>query len=139
MYEAYFTKRLLEALMLAEEAPSAEERSIHLRASRHYRELLDSSDSRQSLRHAARIKALLHHASAEPRSVIVTDLSTRGFRVELPQRVRPGTVIALQIDGLAPQDAYVIWQRDEQVGCKLLNELHPALLDAALAVSDRVE
>ena len=139
MYEAYFTKRLLEALMLAEKAPSAEERSIHLRASRHYREILESSDSRQSVRHPARIKAQFRHASPEPSPVVVTDLSTRGFRVELPQRVKPGTVISLQIDGLAPQDAYVVWQRDEQVGCKFLHELHPALLDAALAVSDRVQ
>jgi hypothetical protein len=40
MYKAYFTRRLLEALSLADEATNAEERSIHLRASRYYCALL---------------------------------------------------------------------------------------------------
>ena len=42
MYEAYFTRRLIEALTLADEATSAEERSAYLRASRYYRDLLAS-------------------------------------------------------------------------------------------------
>ena len=40
MYKAYFTRRLLEALRLAKEASTPEERGIHLRASHYYRELL---------------------------------------------------------------------------------------------------
>jgi hypothetical protein len=40
MYKAYFTRRLLQALSLAKDAASAEERKIHLRASLHYRALL---------------------------------------------------------------------------------------------------
>jgi hypothetical protein len=139
MYEAYFTKRLLETLKLAEEAPSAEQRSIHLRASRYYRELLESSDSRQTVRHPVRVSALLHYVGPSPRPVIVSDISTAGFRIQFDQQVRPGRLIALQMDGLAPLDAYVIWQREDQVGCKFLSELHPALLEAALAVSPRVD
>jgi hypothetical protein len=42
MYKAYFTRRLLEALSLAEQAPTEQERSIHLRASRYYRDLIES-------------------------------------------------------------------------------------------------
>ena len=139
MYEAYFTRRLLEALTLAEEAANARERSIHLRASRYYRELLESSDSRQAPRHSVSICAMLHHVGPAPRPVTVSDLSSCGFRFELDRRVRPGTVVALQMEGLAPLDAYVIWQRGDQVGCKFLTELHPALLDAALAISPHVE
>jgi hypothetical protein len=40
MYKAYFSRRLLEALILAEQATSAKERSAHLRASDYYRALL---------------------------------------------------------------------------------------------------
>jgi hypothetical protein len=138
MYEAYFTRRLLQALTLAEEAPSAEERAIHLRASRYYRELLDLPESRRSVRHPVRIAAVLHRAAPEPRAVIVSDLSTSGFRVELDQPVSPGTLVALQIDGLAPIDARVVWQEDDQVGFKFVKPLNPVLLDAALAVSPRV-
>ena len=47
MYKAYFTRRLLEALSLAEQAESEQERAIHLRASRYYRDLIES-DRRRS-------------------------------------------------------------------------------------------
>ena len=40
MYKAYFTRRLIEALSLAEQATRPEERAIHLRASSYYRDLL---------------------------------------------------------------------------------------------------
>jgi hypothetical protein len=43
MYKAYFIRRLLEALSLAEQAESNEERSIHLRTSRHYRDLIEAT------------------------------------------------------------------------------------------------
>ncbi len=52
MYKAYFTRRLLEALCLADEATNAHERSIHLRTSRYYCALLglDSLPPRTSNR-----------------------------------------------------------------------------------------
>jgi hypothetical protein len=40
MYKAYFVRRLLEALSSADEAESEEERSIYLRTSRYYRDLI---------------------------------------------------------------------------------------------------
>ena len=46
MYKAYFVRRLLEALSLADHASSDDERSVHLRASRYYRDLIDSLNKR---------------------------------------------------------------------------------------------
>lgn len=40
MYKAYFTRRLLEALSLADQATDVQERDTHLRASRYYCALL---------------------------------------------------------------------------------------------------
>jgi hypothetical protein len=40
MYKAYFTRRLLEALSLADQATDVQERATHLRASRYYCALL---------------------------------------------------------------------------------------------------
>jgi hypothetical protein len=40
MYKAYFTRRLLEALSLADQATDIQERATHLRASRYYCALL---------------------------------------------------------------------------------------------------
>jgi hypothetical protein len=139
VYEAYFTRRLLEALTQAEQATNAEERSTHIRASRYYRDLLQWPEQRCSVRHSVRIGAVLHHIAASPKPVIVSDLSSHGFRVELDEKAKPGTIIALQMDGLTPIEAYVVWQQDIQVGCRFLAELHPALLEAAIAVSPRVQ
>jgi hypothetical protein len=138
MYEAYFTRRLLKALSLAEEATDADERSLHLRASRYYRDLLEHPEKRSAFRHSTRIRATLHHLGTHPRRVVVSDLSTCGFRIQFEERVKPGTVVMLEIGGLSPLDAYVIWQEGDQVGCKFLNELHPALVEAALTVSSRI-
>ena len=124
MYEAYFTKRLLEALTLADRAEDAGERSLHLQTSRYYRDLLSKSERRRWTRHASQIGAMT-----------VSDLSTNGFRMILDTPVKPGHVVVLEMDGLSPLDAYVVWQKGDQVGCKFLTELHPALVDAALSVT----
>jgi hypothetical protein len=42
MYKAYFIRRLLEALSHADQAHSDEERSVYLRTSRYYRDLIES-------------------------------------------------------------------------------------------------
>ena len=139
MYEAYFTRRLLEALNLAEQASNAGERITHLRASRYYRDLLQWPEERRSVRHKVRIGGLLYHLAASPTPVIVSDLSIDGFRIELEQSVKPGTIIGLQMDGLAPIEAYAVGQRGVEVGCRFLAELHPALLEAAIAVSPKVQ
>jgi hypothetical protein len=139
MYEAYFTKRLFEALTLAEEAQSAEERSIHLRASRYYCDLLNHPEKRSAVRHKVRIDATLERSGEEPLPIVVTELSTRGARIEVGQELQTGSVVAIEIHGLAPLDACVIWQRYEQVGCRFLSELHPALLEAALEINTPAE
>jgi hypothetical protein len=138
MYQAYFTRRLLEALDLAEQAGDTEERSLHLRTSRYYRDLLDHGEKRHSFRHPSRIGAALHHVGSRPWRVIVSDLSTSGFRMTLEERVKPGRIVSLEMDGFASLDAFVVWQKADQVGCKFLSELHPALVDAALAISSPV-
>jgi hypothetical protein len=139
MYEAYFTRRLLEALNLAEQATDADERSTHIRASRYYRDLLQWPEQRRAVRHSVRIGAILHHVAASPRPVVVSDLSSHGFRIEIDENARPGTIVALQMDGLVPLEAYVVWQEGIEVGCRFLAELHPALLEAAIAVSPSVQ
>jgi hypothetical protein len=137
MYEAYFTKRLLEALSLAERAEDAEERSIHLRTSRYYRELLEFPEKRRAFRYPARIGAMLYGLGVRPHRVAVTDLSSRGFRMRLGEQVKPGHLVTLEMDGLSPINAFTVWQEGDQVGCKFLSELHPALIEAALAVGSR--
>lgn len=133
MYEAYFTKRLLEALTRADEAADAGERSVHLQASRYYRDLLEFQEKRLFTRHPTNIGATIRYASRMTR-VTVSDLSIGGFRMTLDDTVEPGEPVALHMDGLAPFDAFVVWQDGDQVGCRFSSEIHPALVDAAMAL-----
>jgi hypothetical protein len=133
MYEAYFTKRLLEALNRAEQAADCDERSVHLQISRHYRDLLEAPDKRDSLRHTTRIAATLRYGTSL-RRVTVSDLSTGGFRITLDDPLEPETPVALQLDGFAPTDGLVVWRAGDQLGCKFVRPLHPALVDAAIAL-----
>jgi hypothetical protein len=139
MYEAYFTRRLLEALNLADDAGAAGERSLHLRASGYYRDLLKLPEKRRAVRHSSQIGAMLHHVGTRRWRVTVSDLSTDGFRIALDWPVKPGHVVVLEMDGLSPLDAYVVWQKGDQIGAKFLTPLHPALVEAALSASTSTE
>jgi hypothetical protein len=134
MYEAYFTKRLLRALTLADEARDAEERSVYLQASRYYRDLLEFPEKRDAIRHLVAIPATLWLSDEEASRVMVTDLSTGGFRTSLENRVRPGAPLALEMDGFKPIDAFAVWQDADQLGCRFVTPIHPAVIDAAIAL-----
>jgi len=43
VYDLYFLRRFIEEIVLAETAPSPDERSVHLEASRHLQEILQMS------------------------------------------------------------------------------------------------
>jgi hypothetical protein len=47
-HRVYFVIRLFEALCKAEQAECAEERAVHLRASRYYHELIELSSMRRT-------------------------------------------------------------------------------------------
>ena len=136
MYEAYFTKRLLEALTQADEAGDAAERSVHLQASRYYRDLLNCPEQRLSTRHPVHVRATLRYGTRLA-PVTVSDLSTGGFRTSLDERLLPGMPVVLQMDALAPINGFVVWQDGDQVGCRFAAEIHPALVDAAIALEDQ--
>jgi hypothetical protein len=48
MTKTYFVRRLFEALNQAEQADTEEERTIHLRMSRYYRDLIEAAHKRNS-------------------------------------------------------------------------------------------
>lgn len=133
MYEAYFTKRLLEALTRADEAADAGERSVHLQTSRYYRDLLEFTEKRGAVRHPIHLCATVRYGSQWKRA-IVTDLSTGGFRIVLGDQVCAAAPLELQMDGFAPLDGFVVWQDGDQVGCRFKRRIHPALVDAGIAL-----
>ena len=80
---------------------------------------------------------MLYGLGTQPHRIVVTDLSSRGFRMELDRKVKPGHLITVEMEGLSPVNAFIVWQEGEQIGCRFMTELHPALIEAALAVGSR--
>lgn len=133
--ESYFTRRLLETLSLADEAADGEERTVHLRACRYYRDILQVPNTRRAERLKVHLPTVLHkkdHPSAE---TVVADISTYGFRVRACSWLEQDAHFTVQFDGLAELPAKVVWRIDDWAGCAFMNPLHPALLEAAIALS----
>ena len=61
--------------------------------------------------------------------VEITDLSIEGLRVASPVPVLPGTHIWLKMPLLACREAVVIWCDGEEMGCELVEPLHPMMFD----------
>jgi hypothetical protein len=139
MYEAYFTRRLLEELTLAERAGTLEERSVHLRACHYYRDMLLSPDQRKAVRHPVKLNATLLNVALVPVPAVMSDLSTSGFHLELPEPLEPGMEIEIALSGLETLTAEVVWCKDGQAGCRFLTPLHHALLEAAIALNAQSE
>jgi len=139
MYEAYFTRRLLEELTLAERAGTLEERSVHLRACHYYRDMLLTPDQRKAVRHPVKLEATVLNIALVPIPAIMSDLSTSGFHPALPEPLEPGAQIEIALSGLETLTAEVVWCENGEAGCRFLKPLHHALLEAAVALNVQSE
>jgi hypothetical protein len=61
--------------------------------------------------------------------VEITDLSLEGLRIASPVPVLPGTHIWLKMPLLACREAVVVWCDGEEMGCELIEPLHPMMFD----------
>ena len=61
--------------------------------------------------------------------VEITDLSMEGLRIVTPVPVLPGTHIWLKMPLLACREAVVIWSNGTEMGCALVEPLHPMMFD----------
>lgn len=133
--DPYFTRRLLDTLALADCAGEDQERAVHLRASRYYREMLCVPNTRKAERLKIDLPVVLakdHQPSAES---IIADLSTYGFKVRACSWLTPNARFTVHFEGLAGICATVVWLVDDWAGCSFVEPVHPALLEAAIALS----
>ena len=83
---------------------------------------------RRSERRRPRAMATFGH-NLERILVEITDLSMEGLRVSSPVSVLPGTHIWLKMPLLASREAVVVWCDGPQMGCQLVEPLHPMMFD----------
>ena len=93
---------------------------------------LAAQEDRCAPRIALDIRATLRRAGTHGFNVIVKDLSVAGFCVDAVTSMRAGTICWLTLPGLSGQQAEVMWNNGQQVGCAFASLLHPSVLDRLL-------
>ena len=68
--------------------------------------------------------------------VEVTDLSLEGLRLTSPVPVLPGTHIWLKLPLLACREAVVRWCEGAEIGCELVEPLHPMMFETLTRARD---
>ena len=72
--------------------------------------------------------ARLHPNAWSSLEVRLIDCSAEGFRAECEARVRPGSLVTLEVPGIGPTEARVTWCRDRELGAQFMR---PIELDRA--------
>ena len=83
------------------------------------------------------IPATLRLSTAKAIQIALSDLSITGYRAVWANQVAKGDVLWLRLPDLAPLEARVIWSDHKSLGCAFVNPLHPAVLSAIVAKSQR--
>ena len=86
-----------------------------------------ASQQRQAARAPLNVAGGLRKTASNAIGVTILDLSTHGFRADVPAPLLEGSVVWLKLPGLAAQQARVAWCEGLVVGCALTAPLHPAV------------
>ena len=84
---------------------------------------------RRAERVPVRMQASLREQSYSKFDVLVSDLSTDGFRCETHYRVSPNALVWITLPGLSPLESRVVWAKGKSYGCIFARPLHIAVLE----------
>ncbi|MGH6780791.1 MAG: PilZ domain-containing protein [Sphingomonadaceae bacterium] len=92
-----------------------------------------AQEDRCAPRLLVRIPATLRPSGQSGFAVVVTDLSLAGFACQAVTSMHPGTLCWLTLPGLSGQQAEIVWNNGQLVGCAFANLLNQAVLNSILA------
>lgn len=69
----------------------------------------------------------------------ITDMSLGGFRLLSFVKLREGMEIWVMFPGFEGRKAFVVWTASHEAGCAFENDLHPAIFDHIVRMSDHEE
>ena len=84
-------------------------------------------------RRVVNLAADLREEGSQVADVEVADLSTDGFMMHCALDLPPGTLVWLQLSGVPPMKAELIWAQDGKAGCRFSTPLYPAILEQIIA------
>jgi hypothetical protein len=91
-----------------------------------------AQEDRCAPRYPLAIAATLRPSGATGFQTVVTDLSLGGFAVRAITKMHSGTLCWLTLPGLGSQQAEVIWNDGNSIGCAFATLLNPAVLKSII-------
>jgi len=94
---------------------------------------------RQHERTTLQRRTTLRDEEGWARDVILEDLSLSGFKMESDERLIPGQLILIGLEGVGARSAKVMWSRDDQAGCRFTRPITQSEMDTTLTASVVIE
>jgi PilZ domain len=91
-----------------------------------------AQEDRSAPRNKVSIPASLRPSGSKGFQTVINDLSLSGFSAMSINRIHPGTVVWLTMQGLESMQAKVVWWEGSQVGCAFDHLLSPIIHDNIL-------
>ena len=98
---------------------------------------LPVGDGRKAERRIVNIAAALREEGARRAPVIVTDISSGGFKAEVAEDVHDGAEVWLKLPGFEAKRSRVVWKKDNVVGCEFESPMHDRDLELVIAPKPR--
>jgi hypothetical protein len=98
---------------------------------------LPIGDGRKAERRVVNLAAALREDGAKTAPIVVVDISTGGFKAEVPDEVEEGAEVWLKLPGCEAKRSRVKWRRGKEAGCEFETPLHESELQLVVAPAPR--
>jgi hypothetical protein len=98
---------------------------------------LPIGDGRKAERRIVNLAAALREDGAKTAPIVVVDISSGGFKAEVPDEVEEGAEVWLKLPGCEAKRSRVKWRRGKEAGCEFETPLHESELQLVIAPAPR--
>ena len=98
---------------------------------------LPIGDGRKAERRIVNLAAALREDGAKRAPIVVLDISSGGFKAEVPDDVHEGAEVWLKLPGFEAKRSRVIWRKEKEAGCEFESPMHERDLELLVAPKPR--
>ena len=98
---------------------------------------LPIGDGRKAERRIVNLAAALREEGARRAPIVVLDISSGGFRAEVPDEIHENSEVWLKLPGFEAKRSRVIWKREKEAGCEFESPMHESDLELIVAPKPR--
>ena len=96
-----------------------------------------NTDGRKAERRIVNMAGALRESGAKTGPIVVLDISTGGFKADVPEPIEEGAEVWLKLPGFEAKRSRVVWTNGKEIGCEFEWPLHQRELDQIVAPAPR--